>query len=374
MGSERINRVIPSRLLSKASFKHMLEKPSYTKGSAWYGFGLDVSWSKKAWEHSGTLDGATSTLVRDRHGFTWAFLANYWPVDSDYTSLVAYAITKVPSWCPVKVVNVLPAHASTLDRSRLISVKLPYEEYPNHQSELLSQGYYPIWINGYQVKGQNFFNVIWSNQVSRYKAYHSLTETQFREVLHNAKETDYKLTHIDTYLMDGDVRYAAIFEKDDTKSWVVHICLTQDELEKKVGSLKEWGFHITRQSCVVHDNQLQVAALFEKTDVKGSWAKVDLYSEKYQSEFSRHSRYGHLIAYVKAYQDGDSTKFSTIWTDPGPYQYTSEFDMSEYRLLNDFLFTSQKKFWPICISGYEEDGAHKFVAVLIKKVPPKSVR
>ncbi len=375
-----------TRLIKPESFKQMIERPSYAKGSSWYGFGLDVSWYRKAWEHSGTLDGATSSLVRDKNGYTFAFLSNFWPPDSDYTSLCSYAISRVKAWNKVKKVDVPYADGVTLDKKYMLKVALPVEEYGHVDSIFTCQGYQPTWISGYLANGHTYLNVIWSNEKRNCVVEPRLSESEFCETLQECRENGYRLCHIDTYLYEGQVMYAVIFIKELVSlPWLVYHNLTLDELQQKICDLQEQDYVISHQSITDTDSSIvRAAAVFIKSDqsqitniVKphhhGCWPKFNLSITKYQKDFNSHTRYGHLLAYVKAYCHNNTVKFSTIWTNPGPYRYTSEFEMSRHRLLNDFLFTAEKYFEPLCISGYEDDGAHKFVAVCVKKVSHKSV-
>ena len=362
----------PQSLLKKETFKQMIARPSYSKGSAWYGFGLDVTWYGKSWEHGGTLDGATSTLVRDRNGFAWAFLANYWPPDSDYTSLISYGLSKVKDWCKVKKVDIEYGDAATLNRKYVINIKLPHAAYEHRHNIFTSLGYRPYWINGYQVKGHTYLNVIWVKDKQDYVSHHALTESELTSWVNRYPVVGYRPCHIDSYMCGKECLYAVIFLKQSSSPWKLYHCLSMEQLTAKTSKLKEQGYIITRQSVTFVNEQHQVAALYEKQDSGGNWSKTGLNSEAYLSEFAKHTRYGHLLAYVKGYEDGEAPSFSTIWTNPGPYHYTSEVDMSACRLLNDFVFAAEKKFNPLCISGYEEEGAHKFVAVCFKKVPAKS--
>ena len=358
-------------ILTPALFKHMLLKPPYAKGSAWYGFGLEVSWYRKAWEHSGTLDGATSCLVRDRHGYTWAFLCNFWPPDSDYTSLISYALTRVSHLSKVKQVFIEPADISTLDKKYCVNIKVPMEDFESLSQAYRDIGYAACWVNGYEFKKNVLFNVIWTK--NSYLVYHSVNDIELRELLDKHSST-HRVCHIDTYCNELTVKYAVIFTSDTTTKWKLKMFNNIEDQEFHTKILKEQGYHVTRQSATVIEGEATIAVLYEQIHhIDTTWSYMALTSEKYQSEFNRHSRYGHLITYVKPYRYENRSLFSTIWTSSGPYVYTSEYEMSACRLLNDLLYAFERKFYPVCIGGYEDDDAHKFVCVCLKKVPPNSV-
>lgn len=361
----------PKRLIKAKTFKLMIDRPSYMKGSsAWYGFGLDVSWNRKAWEHSGTLDGATSSLVRDRHGYVYAMLCNYWPADSDYTSVVAYAIAQVSVWSNIKKFLVPHTCAATNNKAKAISIHIPHQDFLLNSAAMEKQGYTPCWITGYQVKGQTYLCVIWTNQC-KYTCQHSMSENEFLQMI---QRMDINLIHVDSYLCGDEVKYAAVYSQADSNApWSVHL-LPEQHVHECIKAEGTKGFTPTKISIHCSQGNTVATLLFRREKINGCWVKTDLDSSNYQADFNKHTRYGHMMAYVKPYQGpSNEIHFSTIWTNPGPYQYTSEFDMSKYRFLNDFMFAAEKKFEPLCLCGYEEENAEKFVAVCVKKVPPKSV-
>ncbi len=361
------------RLLKPETVKSMLARPSYSKGPCWYGLGLDVSWYGKAWEHGGHIDGATSGLTRANNQFCWAVLCNYWPTDSDYTSLMSFAISRVAAWSRVKIVDIPHVDASTSDKGFVIKLQVSSKKLCPLVEVLRSQGYRIVWIDGYQVSGQTFFNLIFKqNSISEpLVPKYDLTLTELTSCLDKAKQDGLKPTHIDVYDINHqgvrDQRYALVLDCNDGVAWQFLARVPEAEYTTTCQNLKNHGLHVRLQCPFVEGNgaSLFIAALFEATSAE-PWPKLNLTIENYEKEYKKHTRYGHMLTYVKAYVIDGSVKFSAIWTNPGPYLYISEHDMSKFRLMNDFMYASSKGFHPLCICGYGAEEGHKYIAVCVK--------
>ena len=180
-------------------YRLMLERPSYAKGSCWYGLGLEVSWYRKAWEHGGHLDGSTGCLTRHRSGTTWAILCNYWPTDTDYTSLISHGLTKIKGWMRIRTVHVDYVDAATLDKKYCVKLKIPECEFPKYHQIFASQGYRVSWFDAYQVKEKVFINVIWVADGQKGFCLKGLSAEQLEENITDKKREGYEPVHIDSY-------------------------------------------------------------------------------------------------------------------------------------------------------------------------------
>lgn len=367
-------------ILKPQTFKTMLEKPSYAKGNgAWYGFGLDVAWNKKAWEHGGHIDGATGVLTHDRHGYTWAFLANYWPLESDYTSLLTYGIAGVRKWSTAQIVDAISQDVATVDSKFIVKVKVPHCELSSIISRLSSQGYSPTWINAYYVVDKTFCNIIAKHEDSKSRqSFLDLDREGMISLISSREKQGYVPTFVDSYLRDDQIKYVVILSANSSTQWALHESLTLEELELKNKEMTEKGFVPKVQSVVAGQSGVRVCVLYIKENVSKCWAQCGKTLKQYEGEAKKRVRYGHMLSYMKAYREDSETKFSLIWTNPGPYRYTVEHDMSKFRILNDVLRVSQLKFWPWLVCGYEgaeDEGqpTHKFAAVCVKQVPQQGL-
>ena len=361
-------------------------------------------------------------LLYVKDGLTWAIQCNYWPADSDYTSLVSYAITKINSWTSLHTLDIDRADFTTLNGKYSVNVQLCEAEFTFYCDLRAALGYRVAWLDGYQVKRATFFNVIWVKDGIKGRCCHDVTTEMFTEVVKDAMDKCWVPIHVDSYISstttvvnsEGELRFAIIFvertgSETGDSDYILKHDVASEALEAQTNTLREAGYSIKCQCPYLIDAECYVAVLYVRQPggkLLSTWPKPCLHIDQYQAEFNRQTRYGHLPSYLKCYhgydnqKTGDETKgensktfnnkndmeigdkilsesgdtpinFSAIWTDPGAYLYTAEHDMSRYRVLYDLLLVSQNGFRPLCIAGYQDDGGHKFAVVCVKQAPGK---
>ena len=365
-------------VINHKSLKLMFKKPDFhRKGLSWYGFGLDITnWGrgKLSWNHAGHMEGSTSCLARTREGHIFAVLCNYWPPDSDYISLVEYALNK-SGLCNsgVEVFTNPVVDAATLDEKYLIKLQISLNELKILEVNLRSQGYYILWLNSYKCKSVLYFNVIWTNEQDYQTDLHmSLAEADAcRE---NLLKQGLTPVHLESYLYNETVCYAIISSKQNLENvieWEIKLHTEEEHFEEYKDEFTKRGYvPVNISTCDSGTNLLVSCLLYKKKISEKVWLESNLDEKKYEALFNQHARWGHLLTYVNTYSSKSQVKFTAVWSDYGSYYYTSEHNMSKYKLLLDFQFHVGKKFVPRVICGYEseEHGGHHYVAMYAKHV------
>ncbi|XP_013409200.1 uncharacterized protein LOC106172838 [Lingula anatina] len=373
------------QLISQESFSLMLERPKFVKGKeSWYGMGLEVMDSGKTWEHTGGMDGTTSTLTHDCSGFTWACLCNCWVNDTDLSSVIRYALSKVGSWSPYNTVIPGFRFADVISKDKLNMVKILVKE--NELSDMLQSVkelacYQATWIDGYMFENGLYFNVSWTRQRQVTQVLYNQTEVEILSLLEDISNSNLIPIHLDSYIKKDCVCFALISKETDPKEnliqeWKIHLNLETSSHAKIQEEYKKHNIYL-QVCCVLNFNNVtSITTLYLRKINKTCdvWSKYDLTKDQYEKEFNRHARYGHLLAYVKAYQDGDRNKFSAIWTNPGPYIYSSSHHLSKYGLYVDLWSYAEKNFQVSCLSGYvSEDDYLSYVVAWKKPCKPGAV-
>ena len=195
-----------------------------------------------------------------------------------------------------------------------------------------------------------------------------MTITKFLLTLQEAKHKNMDVINIDSYILNSELRFSCVIRKckSGNAQWEVFHFTSSTDLQNKCDAYKSQEKVLKCLTCQYLNEIAQLTALFVK-DSRPTWWKVDMDSEIYQRQCDKQSHYGHMPSHIKAYEQSDTTQFCAVWSNPGPYRYTSEHDLSRYRLLNDLTLTSESGFYPLCVAGYEEDGDHKFAAICVKE-------
>jgi CubicO group peptidase (beta-lactamase class C family) len=84
---------------------------------------------------------------------------------------------------------------------------------------LTGQGYRPVDISGYELNGTDYYTAIFDTSPKLdWVARHGLTSDEYQSAFDDNAATGYALTHVAGYGVNGEARYAAIWETDTEES------------------------------------------------------------------------------------------------------------------------------------------------------------
>lgn len=229
-------------------------------------------------------------------------------------------------------------------------------------SHLADSGYQLDWINGYSVGGKVFVNHVWKPAQGPWRAFLSLTQSQFEKRLNDAERDGLEPVHLDSYLSDGQVRHAVIFRKARPGSRV-HTDRTAAQHQQIFDEARADGFQPAAISVVSIGGERVYAALYRKTS--GSWqARSTIPEGEYQTVFDENRAEGRLPVYLKAYMHGGSPFVSGIFSSQPTGPFRARHGLSSAALQTEFDDAMQAGFRTSLITAF--DGArsqHRYFAV-----------
>jgi len=93
-------------------------------------------------------------------------------------------------------------------------------QYQQEFDRLASQGYRPVDVSGYTVAGQDHYAAIWEQRPSpAWQARHGLTSAQYQQEFDRLMGQGYRLVDVSGYSVNGQDRYAAIWEQSQGPAW-----------------------------------------------------------------------------------------------------------------------------------------------------------
>lgn len=246
---------------------------------------------------------------------------------------------------------------------------IPEAQYQTIFDRAFQAGYRPVWVDGYEVSGQTFFNVIFRPRAGApaWVARHGLNGAQYQDEFDKHTKEGYRLLNLASYLHAGQVRYACIFVKTAGPAWIAYHGLTADQHQARVNDLGPDGFRPTNVSVVSVNGQRSYAAFWEKKNV-GSWLlKSFLTDDEYQQQWNDNWAAGRRVAYLSAYNHNGEARFSAVFqqtniegneaTTLGRHGLSSGQYQSEYetRLGQGYLTR--------CVAGYAAGASARFAAI-----------
>ena len=113
----------------------------------------------------------------------------------------------------------------------------------------VGQGYRPTWVSGYSVNGQALYAAIFEQGSGpAWQARHGLTGEQYQQAFDQLVDQGYRPVCVSGYNIDGQVRYAAIFEQGEAPLWQARHGLTAAQYQQTFDQLVSQGYRLQRVS------------------------------------------------------------------------------------------------------------------------------
>jgi hypothetical protein len=179
-------------------------------------------------------------------------------------------------------------------------------QYQQVFDSLAQQGYRLVEISGYSVADQATYAAIWEQrQGPAWVARHGLTAEQHQQEFDRLSREGYRLVDISGYAVGGRARYAAIWEQRQGPAWVARHGLTSAQYQETFDRLAREGYRLVDVSGYNVDGEDRYAAIWEQGQGPAFVARHGLLSDAYQEEFTNLARDGYRLTRVSGYHTLD---------------------------------------------------------------------
>jgi uncharacterized protein (UPF0297 family) len=187
-------------------------------------------------------------------------------------------------------------------------------EYQKVFDELVGKGYRPVQVSGYAVDGEARYAAIWEKKAGpAWVARHRLTSAEYQKLFTELKDKGYGPVQVSGYAIGAEDRYAAIWEKKDGPAWEARHRLTSAEYQKVFDELVGNGYRPTQVSGCDVDGEARYAAFWEKKAGPAWEARHGLTSAEYQKVFDDLADKGYRLIQVNGYAVGGEARYAAIW-------------------------------------------------------------
>lgn len=263
----------------------------------------------------------------------------------------------------------------------------PYCEYPTNWGEVCrfgvpeniyqqefdkawTCGYYPIWVDGYDVGGKTYFNVIFrpSTNVS-WVARHNMDGTSYQSEFNKWEKAKYRLININSYLLKGKIRYAAVWKYDNSVKWFAYHGRTLAWHENNFEKHWKAGWVPANVSCVYSGGNTYVTALWEKKNTGGFYLRPSMSLQEFVNAFKQYTNKEKFkLVYLDAYVKNGSPRLSGIWYKNAP-NYNSwweKYHLSANQFQTEYNSMLNNGYLTRCIAGYNDGGTARFEGIWSK--------
>jgi murein DD-endopeptidase MepM/ murein hydrolase activator NlpD/ribosomal protein L27 len=239
---------------------------------------------------------------------------------------------------------------------------VPSADYQALFDALTANGYRPVWVDGYQVNGQTYFNVIFNQSaVTSWSASHGLSAAAYQTYFNDQVAAGRRLVHIDSYRQGGNVRYAAIFVQQIGTQWTAYHNVTAATHQSLFNTNTGQGFRAAIISVVdAGGGNLRFTALYDKNPVGGWVALANLTSAQYQTQFNAQTAAGRRLAYINGYNNNGVANFTAIWNSIQPASWVARHDLTGAQFQAEFDNWTNLGLSTRMVTGYQSGGIARF--------------
>lgn len=248
--------------------------------------------------------------------------------------------------------------------------KVPDSVYQQEFDKVWTCGYYPVWVDGFDAAGQNYFNIIFRPSKNvQWVARHNMDGDKYQQEFNSWDKAGFRLINVNSYMMKGKIRYAAIWIKDKSvKTLAYH---GQPLSWHEANFEKHWkaGWVPVNISCVFTVKTTYVTALWEKKNTGGFYAIPTMTLQGFKDAFKQFTdKEKFKLVYLDAYIRDGKPRLSGIWYKNAPdfsiwwekyFQSDAEFQANYNAMLNQGFLTR-------CIAGYHDGKVARYEGIWSK--------
>jgi len=201
-------------------------------------------------------------------------------------------------------------------------------------------------------------------------AHHGLTSAQYQTQFDNHVADGYRLIDVDGYASNGQARYAAIFLKAGGSAWVARHGLSSAQYQAEFEARVKDGYRLIDVSGYAVDGQARYAAIFDKSSGPGWSARHGLTSAQYQAEFDARVKEGYRLVHVDGYAVGNEARYAAIFHKAAGPQWAARHGLTSAQYQAEFDKLVHDGFRLVHVSGYEVAGQARYAAIFQKSGGP----
>jgi CubicO group peptidase (beta-lactamase class C family) len=191
-------------------------------------------------------------------------------------------------------------------------------QYQSEFNAWTAQGFRLTHVSGYTVNGQARFAAIWEQKPGpAWVARHGMTSAQYQQEFNTWVRLGYRLVVVDGYEVAGQARYAALWEQKGGPAWVARHGMTSSDYQNEFNNWVGQGYRLTWVEGYAVGGFDYYAAIWEKAPGPSWIARHGMTSSAYQSEFNAYTARGFRLTHVSGYNVGGTDYYAAIWEAVG---------------------------------------------------------
>jgi hypothetical protein len=188
------------------------------------------------------------------------------------------------------------------------------DAYEQELVERFERGYRLLDVRGYVVDGHERFAAIFDKSTGpEWVALHGMTAEEYHREFQRRAIEGYRPRTVSGYAGEGGARFAAIFDRVGGPAWAARHDMTSDGYQRELHARVRDGYRLRQLSGYAVDGEARYAAIFEQS--RGpSWVSYHaLTAQAYEQRFDKLVAGGYRLESLDGYVAGGETLYASIW-------------------------------------------------------------
>lgn len=237
-------------------------------------------------------------------------------------------------------------------------------QYQADFDSLVARGFRLIDVNGYAVNGVDHYAAVWEQSPGPdWQARHGLSSADHQALFATLPKQGYRPVCVSGYEVRGDVRYASLWQKTPGAEWQARHGLTAAELQAEYDALSPRGFRPIDVCGYAIAGQVRFAAIWDRSPIPEWVARHGLSPGEYQSQFTHWSNHGYVLWRVSGYDVGGQTQYTAIWIKGPALTWQARHGLSATNYQTEFDALLARGFRLVKVNGYSSGGGVHYAAI-----------
>ncbi len=191
------------------------------------------------------------------------------------------------------------------------------QQYQQYFNTYAAKGFRPDRISVLtRLNGPPLFTAIWAPKDGAFESYHAMTRADFLAKRKQMRQANYLIVDLAVY-QDGnpaELRFAGTWVKKPFTDYATYINMSKSEFNKRHSEPKPKGFALTHLEPYVGENGISFAAIWEKRP--GNWGFAYMLNGKeYQAQYNQYATQGYRLHQVLAAGNPNTNDdfISAVW-------------------------------------------------------------
>jgi hypothetical protein len=228
-------------------------------------------------------------------------------------------------------------------------------------------GYRLTQLDGYEVGGSTFFNLVFSRMDGvNWAARWGMTSAEFQTEANSRIAAGYRITSMDSWWFNGTLHYGAVFDQTAAPggTWTAYWGWAEADHNTQFSTLTSQGFRPVSMTVIRSGSQRLFSVLWDKASVGTSVAFPALTEAQYHTEFANQLALGRRPGSINVFQDTSNVpKYTLIFNQENTGAFACGHPLTTTNLDDSIVNTLSQGLASKDIAGFDNgSGSHRFAA------------